>query len=114
MSGVADWSDMMTQALTVAPVASRDRFGNKTYGAAVTYRCRIVGKRRVVRNAQGNEVVSEQTVYLMTPNAVDPEGLVTLSTGDTGSTEASALSPPIIASARYPDQGGAHHSVLFL
>ena len=114
MSGIADFYDLMTQTLTVAPVTGRDSFDNKAYGAAVTYRCRLVGKRRQVVNAQGEVVTSEQTAYLGTASPVDPEALVTLSTADAGSTEPHAVNPRILATGRYPDEAGHHHSVIFL
>lgn len=113
-TGVSAWFGLMRQTVTVEPRTGQDRYNNPTYGAASTYRCRIVGKRRLVVNALGQTVVSEQTVYLGTANAVEPTSRVTLSTGDTGSTEAGALQPSILATGRYPDERGAHNSVLYL
>lgn len=114
MPDVGAWGALMTQALTVAPLSGRNVEGAKTYGAAVPYACRLAGKRRQVLDARGQQVVCNQTAWLATADVVDPEGLVTLSTADVGSTESFAIHPPIIAVGRYPDENGNHHSVLFL
>lgn len=114
MTAISGWFDLLTQSVSVAPYASRNAYGEDSYGAAVTYRARVVGKRSKVINAAGQEVVSDQTVYLGTANAVDPRSRVTLSTADAGSTEEYAIHPPIISTGRYPDENGNHHSVLFL
>lgn len=112
---VGDWLDMMTQTILVAARTSGlDRYGNAQYGADVSIRCRIVGKRRRVIGPNGNEVTSEQTVYLGTADPVDPLARVTISTGDAGSTASHAINPPILATGRYPDEDGAHHSVIYL
>lgn len=116
MTGVSAWLDLMPQSVTIEPLSTtpRDLYGNKSYGSATTYRCRIVGKRQQVINAQGQQVLSQQTIYLATPNAVDPESRVTLSTADAGSTDLTAMQPEILATAAFPDESGAHHSVIYL
>ena len=105
----------MGQSVSIAPFTGRDGFGAATYGAAVSYPARVVGKVRQVRDARGQEVVSSQTVYVMTDQAFTPLDKVTLSTGFVNSTEADRTTPPIVATARYPGADGQpHHSVLFL
>ena len=114
MSGLAAWRDLYTQRLTVEPVSGRDRFGNKTYGTAVTYVARVVGKRKQVLTDGGQMVVAKQVAYLFTADPVLPDSRLTLSTGDVGSTEALAISPPILSVGRFPDERGQHHVVLYL
>lgn len=115
MSSVTDWLDMMTQTVTIAPPsATFDSYGARTYGTPVSYPCRIVGKRTKVTDLHGDEVVSQQTVYLGTEQPIDPEAQVTISTGDAGSTEETAIHPQVLATGRYPDEAGAHHSVVYL
>lgn len=111
---VSLWGDMMPQTVSVEPRTGNDVYAKPTYGAAVTYPCRIVGKRRLVINAAGQQVLSQQTVYVVTNASIDAESRITLSTADTGSTGSLAVHPPIIATGRYPDENGAHHSVIFL
>lgn len=109
------WASMLRQTVSIAPMTGRDVQGKPTYGSATSYRCRLVGERRQVLDAQGQQVMSRQTVYLMTNAIVHPEDRITLSTADIGSTESWAITPPILASSRYPDNsGGFHHTVVFL
>lgn len=106
---------LMGQSVSVAPFSGRDGYGEPTYGSAVTYRARVVGKIRNVRSASGQEVVSSQTVYLMTAAVVTPLDKLTLSTGFVGSTAADRTTPPILATGRYPGTDGRpNHTVLFL
>lgn len=112
---VSGWKRMMRQSLTLAAKTGRDSYGNETHSTSpATYRCRLVGKRQMVRTAEGQELASNWMAYLMTEAAVSPDALVTLSTGDVGSTETHAVHPPILSVGRYPaDNGGFHHTVLF-
>lgn len=115
MSRLAAWRSMMQQTATIAPRTGQDGFGVATYGTAVSYRCRLVGKRRQVLNAAGQLVISNQTLYLLSADNVLPSARVTLSTGDVGSTESWSLTPPILATGRYPDEhAGFHHTVIYL
>lgn len=115
MPTIASWGNLLRQTITIEPPAgSTDLYGAETFGAPVTYRCRIVGKQQMVETAKGEDVLSRQMVYLMTPNGVHPESRVTMSTADVLSTENYAVHPPILATGRYPDETGRHHSVIFL
>ena len=105
----------MNQAALVAPRTGQDSFGVPTYGSDVTYRGRLVGKRRQVLNTLGQQVVSSQTFYVASGDNILPDARVTLSTGDVGSTESWALTPKILATGRYPDEAGRFlYSALFL
>lgn len=112
---IADWSDMLVQQVTIAPVAAAlNSYAERTYGTAVTYSCRIAGRRRKVVDANGREVVSEMTIYLGSAAAIGLEDQVTLSTADAWSTQETALRPSILAIGRFPDQAGAHHTEIYL
>ncbi len=106
----------MRQSVTIAARTSQDVHGVATYSTSpTTYRARVVGKRRRVLDKDGQQVISSQTVYLATGDMVLPTAKVTLSTADAGSTESHALTPPIIATGRYPDQVGRNiYTALFL
>lgn len=109
------WAGLMRQVILVAPRSGHDSFGNPAYGADVSYFGRLVGKRQLVRNVEGQEVVSSQTVYLRSGDNILPSARVTLSTADVGSTEEWSLTPPIIETGRYPDEHGDFlYSALFL
>lgn len=115
MSFLDELLPLMTQSVTIEPLSTaRTNYGEPQWGTAVTYRCRIAGKRTKVINAQGQEVMSQQTVYLGTATAVEPTARITLSTADAGSTFEDAIHPPILATARFPDENGACYSAVYL
>ena len=115
MSRVSPWRSFMRQSCTVAPLSTEDSRGAPTYGAAVTYRCRLVGKKREIVNSAGRIMISGQTVYLASGDLVLEDAKVTLSTGDVGSTEETAMSPPIFGVGTYPDETGLNvYTALFL
>ena len=115
VSGLRWWRSLMTQSVAIAARSGVDRFGKPTYSTSpTTYVARVVGKRRLLVNAAGQEVVSDWTVYLYGNPAVTPQDQVTLSTADTGSTATLALTPPILGVARVPDEGGMLYTALYL
>jgi hypothetical protein len=91
-----------------------DGYGEATYGAPVTYRARVVGTRKLVRNLLGEEVVSSHTIYLASPTpAIGPRDRLTLSTSDMQSTETSVIQPPILSLGIFPDDLGRTHVVAY-
>ncbi len=95
---------LMPHTVTVEPLTGRDDYGRPTYGAAVQYRARVVGKQKLVRAADGAERVSATTVYLASAPGVGPEDRITLPDGSR---------PPILAVSKVPDEKGAHHEVVY-
>ena len=113
MRGIEQFAHLMPSTVSIAPRFSLDSQGKPPAGTAVTYRGRLVGKRELVRTAGGQEVESKQQFHVMSRTVIQPTSIVTLSTGDVGSTEATATSPKILASVPKYDGSGIHHSVLF-
>lgn len=69
----------LQQAAIWKPAIGRDAYGTPQYGADTLIACRWEWKRRLVRNAAGQEVVSEGRVFLTAPvkvgdGLIDPEG----------------------------------------
>lgn len=114
MRPISGWAHLMSSTVTVAARSSIDRYGKPQYGTAVSYIAHISRKRRVVRNAAGQELVSEQTVHLNSAVDVLPTAQVTLSTADVGSTEEWAIHPLIVSVTRAFDENGPHHTTLYL
>ena len=107
--------DFYGQTITIAPATGRDSYGELTFGSAVAYKSRIVGKRRLVRSDQGVEVLSTQTCYLFSNANISTKDKCTLSTGFVGSTEAALLTPGILEVGRYPDETGrVFYTALYL
>jgi hypothetical protein len=94
MRPITGYAHLMRQFLTVEPRTGQDLYNKPTFGAPVTYRCRLVSKRQQVLAADG----------------------ITLRSEDVGSTESYAIQPPILATARYSGDATQpwHHSVLYL
>jgi hypothetical protein len=115
MRPIARWRHLMSSVVTFEPRTGTDTdTGLPTYGAATTYRAHLSRKRQLVRGEAGLEVDSGQTVHLDAAPAIEPTARITLSTGDVGSTEASAIHPAIVAVERRYDQSGPHHTVVYL
>ena len=137
MRAITAFQHLMPDTVTYRPFTGRDSYGDPTYGSSVTYPAKVVGRQQVIRGFSGLELVSRQTVYLgaaslatgvfdsavfnpLVFNAVtaaiiaQSEDQITLSTGLVASTQASAISPPILGAKRIPDQHGLHSVVLYL
>ena len=53
---------LMTHAVTLAPAASNNNYGDTTYGTQVTIAARVEHKRSLVTNASGNQVAAEHRI----------------------------------------------------
>ena len=111
---IAELTSLCRQSVTIEPRSGVDGYSVPTYGTGVSYRCRISGKRRLVRNLLGEEVLSSHTVYLAANPNVGAHDRVTLSTNDVHSTELGARQPDILAVGRYPDDFGRVSTTIFL
>lgn len=102
------------QTVTVAPRTAVDGYGEPTYGAAIAYRARVSGKRRLVLDARGEQVLSTHTVYFAANPAIGAHDLLALSTGDANSTETGATQPAILSVGKFPDDLGRLTTVVYL
>lgn len=104
----------MPDVITYQKAGVVDAYGDRAYGAAVTYRARVVGEQKLITSFSGYSVTSNQTVYIAGVITAQPGDQVTLSTGIVSSTEESAIHPIMLGAKRVPDQSGVHHSTLYL
>jgi hypothetical protein len=72
-------------------------YGHQTGGTTKTYRAQVVWQNKLVRNAQGEQVVSACQVILYGVSGVTVEDAITLPDG---------TSPAIISVERFPDDSG--------
>jgi len=91
------WSDLMTQEVTWEPRTGLDEYSRPTYGAATAVRCRVVGRPRMTRDVDGQEVVSTTTIYCDGNPGISPVDRVTLPDGS---------QPVILRVESYPDENG--------
>lgn len=97
MSNISDWSDLMTQDVTVAPFVSRDAYGTPTYGSGVSYKARVNYEQHLVRTADGEQTVARGTAWLARTTAVGSQDKVTLPDAST---------PLILVTILEVDEGG--------
>ena len=102
------------QIVQIAARTGVDGYGEPTFGSNTAYRARISGKRRLIRNFAGEEVMASHTVYFAATPAIGAHDRLTLSTGDVNSTESGALTPPILNVGKYPDDLGRLSLTVFL
>jgi hypothetical protein len=98
-----DFNDFMTDTITIEPFSSRDGYGTASYGAAVTYACRVDGLQKQVVDATGVERISTAKIYLMGTPAIGPTDRLTLPASFT------PQQPPILSVNPLTDESGAHH-----
>lgn len=111
---LAELTSLCRQTVQLAARTGVDGYGEPTYGSNVAYRVRVAGKRRLVRNDQGQEVLSTQTLYFAANPAIGAHDRITLSTGDVQSTETGVVTPAILSVGKFPDDLGRQTTVLYL
>lgn len=73
LNQTATWKKVITDAVTGEIV--RDRYGQPTFEEGISIPVRWEGKMRLVKNAKGQEVVSEARVFCDV--AISPEDIIT-------------------------------------
>lgn len=61
MSGILQ---LLNQTVSIEPKSTPNSYGESTYGAAATHRCRLQRVYRMFRNAEGEAQVSQTVLYL--------------------------------------------------
>lgn len=61
-----DVASMLRDTITIAPFTGRDGGTKPTYGAQVTAAARVENKQTMVRDAEGQEVLSSTTLATLT------------------------------------------------
>lgn len=112
---VRQFAPLMRQSVLIAQGTGYDTYGVATFGPDVSYRAAVVGDMQKVLSANGQEVLSKQTVYLMSNVALRPGvDRITLSTQDVDTTEQFGLRPPILSVGRFPFLRGQYCTVVYL
>lgn len=98
--------EMMPDTVTFNGSTAMDKYGKKTFGGStITARCRIMNDTVLIKDQNGQDIVSEGHVTLY---------------GDYSSltlthklTLPNSISPVIIKIDNKSDTGGAHHTVVY-
>jgi hypothetical protein len=97
--------ELLESQVTVKPLSGRGLDGKQTHGTAVSYRCHVERKQRVVVNARGQEVPSSGRCLLDDAYpAITESSLLTLPDGST---------PPIVAVETTYDSAGPYQTVVY-
>jgi len=96
---------MMLDVAVYKPRASLNGYGEDSFGAAVTVVCRVESELRMVRNMEGQEVVSGTTIYTDRIYGIAVSGQLTLPDGRI---------PHIISVATHRDDVGDSHEVVYV
>ncbi|MBC7340955.1 MAG: hypothetical protein H5U02_00615 [Clostridia bacterium] len=97
-----DFLAWLKETVLVEKFSGRDKYARPSYAAPVSYPCRIQRKVKLVRDAQGAEVVSTCQIYLDGGADVGVEDRITLPDGSR---------PPIVNVAVAKDEKGMPHYV---
>ena len=119
MSFESEFAEFMPNTVTLEPFStlSTDGRGSRTYGTSVSFKARIEQRRRLVRDNQGREVMSQTTVYV--PPTTTAGAAVTVNVSDrltlpSGFLVAGSSQPPMIWVERQQDETGNHHYAMYL
>lgn len=72
------FSALLPDTVTIEPYTGSDGYGGPQFGSAVTYKARIRGGAEDVKNAAGEEVVSNMQIYVNTTTPIDTRSKLTL------------------------------------
>jgi hypothetical protein len=95
---IAQFTDLVQHR----PLASRDSYGQPSYGSPTTYQARVVPSAAKITTANGSEVVARTVIYLATTDLIDPSDQLTLPDLST---------PGILRVDRYPDLRMPHTKI---
>ena len=95
-----DLLDLLTETIRHSRPVSRDIYGKAIYGAPTAYPARIVYKRRLVRDAKGDQQVSKCEAWISRIANVSLDDKIVFN--DNSSLQ-------ILAVEAYPDEAGTSH-----
>lgn len=99
MAFIDDFAELLTDSAVWEPLSGRDDYGAPSYGAPTTFAARLTREHKMVRDLQGDEVLSTGQLWLKGAPAVGPEDRITLSDG---------TQPELLSIERFQDEAGAN------
>lgn len=100
---ISDWLDLMPATVTVQRFLGRDSYGKPSFATAVSYRARVNNVTRLVRNAEGEQVVARGRAWLATVDPITTQDRVGLPDG---------TFPIILNVNQVPDESGPLYTSL--
>lgn len=103
---IDEWHDMMPDTVSVEPFSGVDQYGAYSYGTAVSYRARAQGRMRMITDVNGEQRMSQVTVYI-SGTGIGPQDRLTLP------ARFSPTQPSILSVQPVSDEHGTHHTVIY-
>jgi hypothetical protein len=101
MAFETDFLDLMRQAVTVKHYTdAADSYGQPTFGTSVSVTCRVVQQPKLIRAADGREIVSQGHLWTAGSAGVLVSDELTLPDG---------TKPKILRVDHFPDEDGVVH-----
>lgn len=98
---------LMRDTVTIAPYLSQNKSAEETFGDAVRYQARVVGRIKSVTDLTGQERVSSVTTYFGAALTLTPRDRITLPAPFT------PTQPKILAIEQFPDERGRYCTVVY-
>jgi hypothetical protein len=112
-----DLIDLAADDVIVEPFLSSDEYGNRTYGPPATYRCRVLGRSKLVLDPDGQEKLSGATVIFFGEYGLSTSDRYTLparfSADQLDPSNLPARQPQALNIDRETDENGAHHTTVY-
>ena len=105
MGILEDLAPFCQDTITIAPKSTTNVNNEITWGAAVSYKARVVRRYRAIRTDRGDEKLSRALIYIMSAPGTTVESKITLPDGTT---------PLILRVNTYPDEAGQKHEEIFV
>ena len=96
--------ELMTETVTIAPKSGQNQYNEATFGTAVSYQARIVGKIMELRDRRGEEVTTTFELWLDTVDTIQPDAQLILTGAKWIDT-----TPEIFTVRRVTDEKGDSH-----
>ena len=110
MTFESEFLDLMPETITIEQPTSQDGYGKRSYGAAISYRCRVVEKLEKITTVQGREDFATTKVYVA-PNA--SSGLLPTLSARIRVTLPDGTQPNVVGFGRQSDEDGPHHALIY-
>ena len=104
MAIAKDFYVMMPHTVTVFGSTTLDKYGRQSFsGTGTSYRCRIIWDQRMMRTADGREILEAGRAIVYGVASVDVNDRITIPGGG---------SPLVTSVAQIKDEVGDHHTVI--
>lgn len=109
MAFESEFLALMPETITIAQPTGQDGYGKRSYGAATSYRARIVEKMEKIVTVQGREDFATTKVYV----APDSSGALPDLSARVQVTMPDGTTPNVVGFARQSDEEGPHHVIIW-